>query len=224
MSRREEFQKTTNPANYIINWKASQKTFIVYDMAKKENFELKDLKFINVTENISITGFHEPSNQGIFSNIIKNLSTETLTVRTKTAILAQGTYSNIKNNLQGGNYTIFINCLAMINGKIEKAVLQLSGSGLKNYFDFRQKNKGQMLNNWVKFSGVTEEKKGAVKYFSPVFFIELPTITSESTLADMYYDEVVAYHNQLKKEETKSNDEFAGLEEVKETIIDDLPY
>ena len=223
MSRSEEFkQNLTNPANLRLTWKSAEKRYISYNTITKTKETLGNIEFIVLSETVSICGFNEAQNMGIFSNEIKNTKTEELVVRTKNGILISGLYSDIKEKLGplGGN---FANNLSIKLKTGELAVLQLSGAALKVWFDYKELNKGKLLSNWVTTTGITEMKKGAVKYCVPVLTLGSILTKDEDVSAENDYEKIKAYRNSFLEKTSLDailQEHNTGMDEA----IDDIPY
>ncbi len=220
MSRLDELNNNnhaTNPASLKITWKSAEKRFASYDLVTKEQALLGNIQFALLTETISIAGFHQEQNVGIFSNEIKNTKTEPLSVRTKNGVLIEGLYNSISEKLQGGK---FANNLYVRLRNGELAVIQLSGAALKQYFLYKEANKGKIASNWITITGVKDEKKGAIKYSTPIFTIGEALTQDETDTSELDYMLITNYRKSFQAE--------PQLElEVPTTVLrneDDLPF
>ena len=219
MSRNDEFkQNAVNPAELRITWKSADKSFVSYNTTTKIKETLANVKFAVLYQTVSIAGFSESQNLGIFSNEIKDIKGEVLTVRTKNGVLLEGCFDSIKEKLASVGAS-FANNLYVQLGTGELAVIQLSSSALKSWFDYKTANSKKLVSNWVVVSGVEDHKKGAVKYSTPVLTIGDILTSQENQSAEINYAKVVEYRNSFKPLEL----------EIPSTIQDepdfkDLPY
>lgn len=196
MSRHSELSSTTsNPCNLRLTWKSSDKRFIAYDTITKTKTTLGNISFIVLAETVSICGFNEQHNLGIFSNEIKNTQNEELCVRTKNGILVEGLYADIKAKLGplGGNFAQNL-YVQLKTGEL--AVLQLSGAVLKEWFNYKAANGNNISTHWVTITGINDMKKGAVKYSVPVLTLGTELTADEDNRAELLYNKITAYRKQ----------------------------
>jgi hypothetical protein len=127
--------------------------------------------FIVLDELITITGFNESTNAGIWSNEVRDTKKGLLVVRTKGRVIAKGTYDQIKDEVKaaGGKFTksVYIAYKAE-GGELTIGHIKIAGSSLSPWFDFQQKFDVQQCAVCIG-DEPTLEKKGTNNYFSPVF-------------------------------------------------------
>lgn len=159
--------KPINPCSKFIKFKGDTGVFQYWDKETKKNIELdlKNKAFIVLDTLATIKGFHEPSKSGIWSNEVKQSSRDTLTVRNKEGVLAEGLYKDIKDKIkaQGGKYTSSV-YVYLVESK-EMINLQLSGSALSAWINKEIDERATAIT----MTGTEEKKKGKVTYLSPIF-------------------------------------------------------
>ena len=98
----------SNPSTKFIDWKSNDKWFSYYDKDKKENVQIPlPFKFLALDELHSVKGWNDATSSGIYSNEVKFISKEILTVKPfKGNEIAKGLYKDIKDKVQsaGGHY------------------------------------------------------------------------------------------------------------------------
>ena len=162
-----------NPASKFIDWSGSLGKFKYYDKEKGQDilFE-KEIFIVPLDEFSTIKGYHDASTSGIFSNEVRYLSKDILTVRAfKGGEIVKGLYNDIKGKLQGGKFarSLYAVLITPQGAKklplLELVNISFSGSSLGVYIDTKiDVDSGQI----IKLSPSTEQKKkGATIYFEP---------------------------------------------------------
>jgi len=109
MSRRSEVASSyEKPAEMYLEWKSDDKSFSYYDKAQGKNITVDPGKFLFLMDRSTIKGWSEADQSGIYSNEVKNLSTDDLNVRTFSGkAIASGKYADIKEAIAkaGGTFT-----------------------------------------------------------------------------------------------------------------------
>jgi hypothetical protein len=235
MSRADAYRTTVeSPVKKYLSWSSNDKCFNFYDKETKENKKLTlPLTLIHLDELSTVKGWHDSSSSGIYSNEVRSTKNEELNVRAfKGGDLAKGIYQDIKLKVQslGGHYCVSIYAFA----DNEIVNVSLKGSALMAWSDFTKDNRKSFLGNTIEVLTASEGKKGAVKFYSPVFTLGAPIALSDSekaedayTLLKSYLDakkvqpelpveavvaENIAFHNSVP--------EFPVLENA----TDDLPF
>jgi hypothetical protein len=207
-NRRSAFaQPQANPATKFLDWKSNDKGFEYYDKelaisnpeSKGKIKVLLPFKFLVLDELHTIKGWNDATESGIYSNEVKYISKEIMTVKPfKGNEIAKGLYKDIKDKVvsAGGHYTKSI-YIMLENGEL--ANLQLKGSAVQKWGEFTQKTRSRLADEWVMVSKALEGKKGAVKFFTPEFGFEKSLTSDESILADNCFDVLECYlKNYLK--------------------------
>ena len=194
-NRRQAFsQPQSNPATKFFDWKSNDKCFSYYDKEKQENVLVPlPFKFLVLDELHTIKGWNDATSSGIFSNEVKFISKETMTVKPfKGNEIAKGLYKDIKDKVQsaGGHYVKSI-YIMLEDGSL--ANLQLKGSAVQKWGEFTAKTRQRLPDEWVIVENVFDGKKGAVKFYTPDFKFERSISDTEADLADEAFNVLETY-------------------------------
>lgn len=171
MSRLDDDIK--NPAKYFLKWKGAGGGFEYFDKSKGEKGEKVSVSlpftFMTLDTLSTIKGFSDSTNSGFWSNEVRNIQKDVLTVRTKAGIAGKGTYSEILANkaCTGAKFCQSVYAVASINGVAEIINIQMMGAALSAWIDFSKNNK--IFKGAIKVASVKEGKKGATVYQIPIF-------------------------------------------------------
>lgn len=220
-NRRQAFsQPQSNPATKFIDWKSNDKCFEYYDKEKQEKVQIPlPFKFLTLDELHSIKGWNDASQSGIYSNEVKYISKETITVKPfKGNEIFKGLYKDGKEKIQsaGGHYVKSI-YIMLEDGTL--ANLQLKGSGVQAWGEFTQKTRNRLPDEWVEVKSAKEGKKGSVKFSMPEFKFKSSLSESEAEQADEVFSVLEAYLNTYL---AKAVDEIEVVEP--EEVKDDLDF
>lgn len=194
-NRRQAFSTPqSNPATKFLNWKSNDKCFSYYDREKKENVLVPlPFKFLVLDEMHTISGWNDATQSGIYSNEVKFISKETMTVKPfKGNEIAKGLYKDIKEKVKsaGGHYVKSI-YIMLEDGSL--ANLQLKGSAVQVWGEFTAKGRQRLVDEWVVVDKAIDGKKGAVKFTTPDFKFLQSITDAESELADECFNLLEAY-------------------------------
>ena len=194
-NRRQAFaQPKANPATKFLQWKSNEKCFEFYDKEKQEKVSVPlPFKFLVLDEMHTVSGWNDASSSGIFSNEVKFISKEVMTVKPfKGNEIAKGLYKDIKEKIvsAGGHYVKSI-YIMLEDGSL--ANLQLKGSAVQKWGEFTQKTRNRLPDEWVQVTKAIEGKKGAVKFFTPDFSFERSISDTEAVQADEAFNILETY-------------------------------
>jgi hypothetical protein len=194
-NRRQAFnQPQSNPATKFFDWKSSDKCFSYYDKEEQKNIQVPlPFKFLVLDELHAIKGWNDATSSGIFSNEVKFISKEVMTVKPfKGNEIAKGLYKDIKEKVQsaGGHYVKSI-YIMLEDGTL--ANLQLKGSAVQEWGLFTQKTRQRLPDEWIVVDSAKDGKKGAVKFSMPEFKFERSLSESESEQADECFNTLELY-------------------------------
>lgn len=203
MARADAYStQVESPVKKYLSWSSNDKCFTFYDREKKENVLLPlPLTFIHLDELSTIKGWHDASSSGIYSNEIRSTKNQELNVRSfKGGEVVKGLYQDIKLRIQaaGGHYCASI--YALLNGEVVN--ISLKGSALMGWSDFSKENRKSFLGSTIEVAKTLEGKKGAVKFYTPVFTIGKPISLSDNERAEEEYDNIKAYLDSKKSSST----------------------
>jgi len=184
----------SNPSSKFIEWKSNEKCFSFYNKETSQN-ELIALpfKFLVLDELHSIKGWNDATSSGIFSNEVKFISKEEMTVKPyKGNEIAKGLYKDIKEKVQaaGGHYVKSI-YIMLEDGSL--ANIQLKGSAVQKWGEFTQKTRTRLPDEWVCVSKALDGKKGAVKFTTPEFSFLNSLSDEENEKADECFNLLESY-------------------------------
>ena len=163
-NRRQAFSAPqSNPATKFIDWKSDDKCFSFYNKETRTNEQIPlPFKFLVLDELHTIKGWNEATSSAIYSNEVKYISKEPMTVKPfKGNEIAKGLYKDIKDKVvsAGGHYTKSI-YIMLEDGLL--ANIQLKGSAVQKWGEFTQKQRTRLADEWVVVAKALEGKKGAV--------------------------------------------------------------
>jgi hypothetical protein len=194
-NRRQAFaQPQSNPATKFIEWKSNDKCFNYYDKEAQKNVEIPlPFKFLVLDELHTIKGWNDASSSSIYSNEVKFISKEVMTVKPfKGNEIAKGYYKDIKEKVvaAGGHYTKSIYVM-LEDGSL--ANISLKGSGVQKWGDFTQKTRNRLADEWVIVAKAEDGKKGAVKFSTPSFSFANSINDEEANMADEAFNILESY-------------------------------
>ncbi len=166
-----------SPLKYYIEFGGAEGIWAYWDGEK--NVRTDTLEFVVMDVRSSIGGWSDANNCRINSNIVKSTVKNPLTVRAGKAVLAEGLYAEIKNDVvaAGGKFVTNIFAMAKIDGDWTPVDIQLSGACLRDWSAFVEASGSifKVYEGVVSASRGEQQKKGSVKYFTPNFVLsEIP--------------------------------------------------
>lgn len=220
-------EKQKNPAKKFISWKGGLGVWEYYDKEKEEKIQLDEKLYIVPLDELStVKGWHDSSQSGIYSNEVKLLNDEELTVKSfKGGEIAKGLYKNIKGDLEGGKfcksvYAVLLNS----NGQVVEMVnFSFMGGSLGSWIDAKVDIKeGKVV---ILSKNPEKQTKGATTYYVPQIVVKdkKDSILEECKNMDK---ELQEYLGQYKKANNSSNEspQSASVDNVSEEDNLDLPF
>lgn len=160
----------SNPANIFVEWSGSKACLKYFDKTKgtkgEDVFIMLPFRFLVLDKLSTVKGFSDDDQSGYWSNEVRNVTTDGLTVRTKKGIVFSGLYKNMKLNGASYSQSVYI---AYMNEKGELTIgnFQIYGAAIGAWIDFC---KGKDIYKYaVTITGSVEAKKGTNVYYVPVF-------------------------------------------------------
>lgn len=183
---------SNSPANRFFDWAAEKGNLQYYDKDSKENISVKLPFSFMVLDEVSQVGGGIKVNgkyEGYWSNAVKNLDTQIITVKSKQGIVAQGLYSSLKDR-KGLNYVKGLYIAYHGENGLEIGFIKFKGSSLGAWFDFTKeiKNIYRGAITIKSRSDVINGDKG--DYYTPVF-AHKAEISEDSEAAAVGLDEQV---------------------------------
>lgn len=190
MSRSNPNVNSPNPSTRWFEWDGSKGGVRYYDKDAEKNIELAlPFVFLVLDETSTIKGWHDPSDSGIYSNEVRDLGTQPLTVKSfKGGVLANGLYKDIKDKAKakGGMYVSNIYLGFKEAGNLQIGCLQLKGASVHRWMEFRKKAGKELLSSAVSIYSTEKGKKGKIEFVTPVF--KLVTVSPETNEAAIALD------------------------------------
>lgn len=180
-----------NPAVRFMQWRGGfdgggQLSY--YDKEAEENiFVPLPFTFVVLDELNTITGFSEKDQSSFWSNEVRNLQKDDLFVRTKSGVIDRGLYANISERIKskGAKYakSVYV-AFKDDTGEFAIGNIKFSGAALTSWIELQKKfNVEQcavMLTDEPK-----QGKKGATKYWIPVFETQAVSASTEKVALDL---------------------------------------
>lgn len=209
----------TNPAVANIKWVGSEGLISIWDKETREDNRIKPpFSFIVLDILSCVTGYSDADKQGLYSNEVRNTKTDKLYVRLNDGTnLESGLYSELTHN--SIKYCASVYVAFYYDDELVIGSFRMYGSALNAWIEFRKRRK-KIYEGGVKISAAKAAKKGATKYFVPVFeVIEIDEKTS--TAADELDRQLQEYLTQSlsykpKQTETQTELDYGDSEPVAE--------
>lgn len=162
-----------NPSRRFYEWVGSKGCLKFFDKTKGEKGENVEVAlpftFLVLDRLSTIKGFSDKDQSGFWSNEIRDVTKDKLTVRTKKGIVASGLYKEMAPVLNmGAQYCQSVYIAAKgADGKLEIANISMQGSAIGPWIDLC---KGKdIYKSAITIVGSTPAQKGTTKYFVPQF-------------------------------------------------------
>jgi len=209
-------EKPTNPAELFLQWDSDNKQFKYWDKEAKKNVLVPlPVKFLVLDTLATVTGFNEATEQGIWSNEVKNVTKDSFTVMTKKGVEGKGLWNDVKTKVSGAKFASSVYAAYLAPDKTIKLVnFKMSGSSLNTWIEFLNPDKKSgntkpnILKNGVIVKTSEDRKKGRNNYSCPIFseVENIPDdINEKAAVLDAtlqaYLSEYFAYVKQFDKEE-----------------------
>lgn len=182
-----------SPATRFFEWAAEKGVLQHYDKETKENVTVKlPFSFLILDEvsqvggGVKVQGKYE----GYWSNAVKNLNTQIITVKSKQGIVAQGLYAELKErkglHYVKGLYIAFYD----ENKELQIGYLKFKGSSLGAWFEFTKSHRDLYKGAFTirSKSEIINGDKG--DYYTPVF-VHKADVSEEADEAAKELDVIV---------------------------------
>lgn len=221
MSRSNPTETLQNPATKYIEWSGSEGKFKYYDKDKKENVFIElPVKFIPLDVLSTVKGWNDAEKKGYWSNEVRSTKADTITLRSKDGVEFVGLYEQVKEkySAKGADYVQSVYA-AMKDGKELKIVnFQLKGSALGPFIEFCKGKKVTEIG--VQIKEAKPMKKGATKYFEPVYEVMEVSEATNKIAVDLdvelqaYLKAYLDKNKSSKEEVTVTENQDNGLNQV----------
>jgi hypothetical protein len=226
-NRRNAFtNENPNPAELFIQWKSDHQKFSYWDKEKEANIFIElPFKFLTLDVLQTVKGYNPKRKSGIYSNEVKKISSEKLTVRyfDEKELIAEGLWNEIKDDVDmyKGHYALSI-YIMLEDGRM--ANLSLKGAGVGQWFEFTKKTKQRLYDEWISVNGFKDGKQGSVEFTYPVFEFSGSLAEDDAVNADGVFDTLEMYlksylaANEISQEKTTSENTTDSNEDNWPTI------
>ena len=173
-TKRNETVRVPSPIRHYVSFSGERGTFSYWDGESKERVDLgSNLEFVIMDTRSSVVGWNDAANARIYSNRVKSVVKEELTVRCGDTILGKGMYADIKEKVkaEGGKYATQVFALMLINDEYQPVQIDLSGAALGCWMKFVDELGGPWALYAFKITTSLGEKKkkGRVEFFEVNF-------------------------------------------------------
>ena len=165
---------TISPVKRFLRVKSGSVNY--YDKEAKDNVDVEvPLSFVVLDQLATIKGWSDNDQSGYWSNEVKRVGEEELTIRTSKGVKKTGIWKEIKNEpaVSGAKFNSSVYIAVEGDNGLELQNISFSGAALNAWIEFVNENSGVTSGkNKVVISGFDDAKKGAVKYQTPHFEID----------------------------------------------------
>jgi hypothetical protein len=166
-----------NPSTRWFEWNGEQGVIRYYDKDAKQNVDVgNDFTFLLLDQLGKVSGWHEASESGIFSNEVKDTRADVLVVKAFKATggpLAEGLYKDIKDHVHtlGGQFVASCYIGYKTDDGLAIGNIGFKGAALSAWMDFTKSHRSDLYSKAIQINGFTEGKKGRITYRVPVFSV-----------------------------------------------------
>jgi len=160
--------RPTNPAKRYMKIKSGAVSY--YDRESKENINVPTpLEFIVLDQLATVKGWSNQDESGYWSNEVRSVGRDTLTVRTSKGMKESGIWRDIKGStgVAGSKYHSSIYVATKGSDGMEINNLSLTGAALNAWIEFTKKNR--VNTNKITLTGWSDAKNAAISYKVPIF-------------------------------------------------------
>lgn len=193
-SQNSSANRVPSPIKFYVTFNQDGE-FVYYDVDKKERVSLgSTLDFVVMDTRSSIGGFNKAANARIYSNNVKSVVTEEVTVKCGKETLQKGLWADIKDKAkaQGAKFCTKVFALAKINGELQPVELDLTGSALGDWMSFVEELGGKWAtySSTIRASKGEERKSGKNIYYGVAFSLE-PLDPVDNEMANAFNDDML---------------------------------
>ena len=185
MPRINPDNRTPNPSFRFYEWKGKTGVIQYYDKIEEKNVVVgKKFPFVLLDELATIKGFNKQADSGLYSNEVRDINTEPLTVKIFKGNIhvAEGLYRDIKEHITsknvGGVFALSLYIAVRDGERLRIANLCVKGASLGAWFDFRKTAGKELYTKAIYINGSKHETNGDNAFETPIF--TLRELTPES--------------------------------------------
>lgn len=198
MSRSKPTDNSPNPCKRWFEWNGEKGNLRFYDKEAQQNIEVDlPFQFVLLDRLLTITGWHNNSEAGIFSNEIRDTRSETLLVKSfkMKEPIAEGFYGDIKDKVKanGGKFTInaYI-AFTDESGLLALGSFRMHGAAMSAWIEFENDKivRPNLYKKGIKIASTSHGEKGSGKnkivWEAPVFeIVDVPeAVNTDATELD----------------------------------------
>lgn len=159
-----------NPASHFMEWSGSRGALSWYNKETKANVPVKlPFEFLVLDELSTITGYSSQDESGYWSNEVRSVAKEELTVRTKKGIKQIGFYTTLADvRAKGAKYTKSVYIAHKVGDEWVIGNIKMAGSALSAWIEFSQVYKVQNGKATMEKGDEAKTPKGD-SYYPPTF-------------------------------------------------------
>lgn len=219
---------TVSPAKHFLRVKSGSVNY--YDKDEQKNIDVPvPMSFVVLDQLATVKGWSDNDQSGYWSNEVKSVGTDPITVRTSKGVKATGIWKDIKNEpaVSGAKFNASVYIAAQGRDGLEIQNIAFSGASLNAWIEFVNANKGVTRGkNKVVIAGFDDAKKGAVKYQVPRF--EVADITdaelSEATALDEELQDYLDGYFENRKSDEVLEAAHADIEDGTPVDLAEIPF
>lgn len=225
-------ERPTNPAKFFLKTKSKKEIVdgkevlvgqvIYYDKELQENVTVPTpFNFIVLDQLATIKGWSDADESGYWSNEVRSVGRDILTVRTSRGMKESGIWRDIKSSpsVAGAKYNSSVYVAYKGKDGLEIANLALTGAALNAWIEFTQKHR--INNNKVVLTDWADAKKGSVSYKTPVFEA-VPMADAEKEEAIELDKQLQAYLDEYFSYTPDDGHDVPAKGFQKDTVIEDI--
>lgn len=205
MSRSNPTERLINPAKLFFTW--SDGKFNYYDRDKKQSVKCSlPFSFMVLDELTTIKGYNSKEKAGYYSNEVRDIEKEVLTVKLNKERITSGLYKEFIDTKLGKDmrYAKSIYIAYKIGNELEICNLTLTGAALGEWFDFKKKN--DVYSGAVKVDDYVKRTQGTTEFTVPIFKLIEASDVSNNKAKALDLDLQLYLEKYLKKTESLSKE------------------
>lgn len=204
-----------NPAVRWFSWNGDTGGFYYWDKEQKKRIPIPlPFRFMVLDTLSTIKGYNKALDYGYYSNEIRDIKKEILTVRSKSGIMAKGLYEEVKAECDGAKYCQSVYAAIKEGDKFALCNIAFVGCAVGAWIEFRKKVK-KIYDGAVSVDEMLAGKTGKIEYQSPIFkMIEVsPEAETAATALDKELQEYLTAYFKRNNEavaDAHVEDKIAG--------------
>ena len=186
MSRSQPSERVPNPSTRWLEWNGSSGDLSYWDKPTKKRIRVAlPFTFLLLEEMRTIGGFDPKGNCRIFSNEVRDTTTDPFLVKSfKSGIIAEGIYRRIQPVVEaaGGYFVQSLYIAYRREGSDSYALgnLALDGAALGAWVEFKKVHAGEIYSKAITIRTYSEGKTGNITFRMPQFSLTEVSAAAES--------------------------------------------